>query len=223
VLTEVEKSRIRAEEIFRLNVIRELEAARPSLPPSKRLWLLLNSSFALWFLSSVVLAGLTGWLASYQSRRNEQIKKAEIVRQLDTEIGNRMYQALAGLHVDEQRIKQHPSFPPTAIYGNVVLYLDNSFINNPSNPRDFSIYPDYRKRSFRSLILELNSLVDPSVRPELKEVLAGYEEFADLASIETKTGADTDQQAEFVAVVAKSHDLLNSRLLKARWRSYGQP
>jgi hypothetical protein len=121
MLTEEEKSRIRSEEVFRLAVIRELEgrSLRPSL--SKRFWLLLNSSFALWFLSSVVLAGLTGWFESYQARHNEQIRKTEIARRLDTEIGNRMFQALAGLRLDEQRIKQKPSFPPRSIYSNVVL------------------------------------------------------------------------------------------------------
>jgi hypothetical protein len=223
MLTEQERSQIRSEEIFRLEVIRELEANKPSLAGRKRLWVLLNSSFALWFLSSVVLAGLTAWFANYQSRRNEQTRKAETVQRLDTEIGNRMSQALAGLRIDEQRIKQQPSFPPMAIYGNVVFYLDNSFINVRTNPRDFSIYPDYRGRSFRSLVLELRSLVDPPQRLQLNDAMAGYEEFADLSSIEKKTATDSDQQAEYLAVVAKSHEILNGRLLKERWRSYMQP
>jgi hypothetical protein len=221
MLSEEEKSRIRSEEIFRLEVSRELEAARSIASPSRRFWSLLNSSFALWFLSSVVLASLTGWFANYESRRNEENKKVETVRRLDTEIANRMSQALAGLHLDEQRIKQHPTFPPMAIYGNIVLYLDNSFAHNHSNPRDFSIYPEYRNRSFRSLTIELNSLVDSSARIDLKEALAAYEELADLASIPKKILTDTEQQAEFAAVVAKSYQLLNGRLLKNRWRSYG--
>src|SRR5258708_32076969 len=141
MLTEEERSRIRSQEVFRVAVIRELEGTRPSLSRLKRFWLLINSSFALWFLSSVVLAGLTGWFESYQSRHNERIKKTEIVRRLDTEIGNRMSQALAGLRLDEQRIKQKPSFLPRSIYTNVLLYLDNSFINDRSYPRDFSTIP----------------------------------------------------------------------------------
>jgi hypothetical protein len=223
MLNDADRSRIRSEEIFRLSVIRELEATRPGPSPSRRLWLLLNSSFALWFLSSVVLAGLTGWFASYQSKRNEQLKKADTVRRLDTEIGNRISEALAGLTVDEQRIRQHPSFTPMSIYANVVLYLDNSFISNPSNPRDFSIYPDYRNRTFRSMILELNSLIDPSGRPELKDALDGYEKLADLGSIGETAGKGTDRQAELVAAVAKSRELLTGRILKDRWRSYMQP
>jgi len=223
MLTEEEKSRIRSEEIFRLAVIRELENTKPRLSRRKRLWLFLNSSFALWFLSSVVLTGLTGWFANYQSRRNEKIRNAENVQRLDTEIANRIFEALAGLRIDEQRVKQHPSFSANAIYGNVVLYLDNSFINATAFRRDFSIYTDYRNRSVRSLILELRSLVDPSLRPELKDALAAYEEFADLSSLEKKTGKDSDQQAEYLAVLAKSHELLNGGLLKGRWRSYVEP
>ena len=65
--------------------------------------------------------------------------------------------------------------------------------------------------------------MDPSLRPELKDALAAYEEFADLSSLEKKAGNDSDQQAEYLAVLAKSHELLNGGLLKGRWRSYVEP
>jgi hypothetical protein len=172
-------------------------------------------------LSSVVLASWTGWFANYQSRRDKQIRNAETVQRLDTEIGNRAYEALAGLLIDEKRIQRNPEFGPTAIYTNIVSYLDNSFAIDPSKVRDFSIYPDYRSRSFRSLVLELNFLVGPSERPELKDALAGYEKIADLASLPKEPGNDNNQQSEFLTAVAKSHEFLSSHLL--RWRSYLQP
>ena len=216
MLTDEERTRIRAEEIFRLEVCRELEANKHRLSRRERLWSLLNSSFALWFLSSIVLAGLTGAFTNYQNRHGEQIRKAEIERRLDTEISNRISQALAGLRVDRLRIEQGASYSPRSIYINVVSYLNNSFINN-AFPQDFSVYTEYQRRNFRSLVFELSTLVDSSARPELVEALAGYEKFADLGSI----GKDYNYgKRESLKAVMDSVELLNRQFVKPRWRSY---
>jgi hypothetical protein len=58
-----------------------------------RLWAFLNSSFGLWVLSSVLLAGAT-WLYSLSQAHNTEVaRKAEVVRRLDAEIGNRLWEA----------------------------------------------------------------------------------------------------------------------------------
>jgi hypothetical protein len=219
MLTEEERTRIRAEEIFRLEVCRELEASKPRRSRRERLWSLLNSSFALWFLSSVVLAGLTTAFAYYQSSRGEQIRKAEIARRLDTEISSRILSALAGLRSNKVRIEQGTSYAPELIYSNAASYLDNFFITDPSNPRDFSIYPEYQKRTFRSLIFELRSVVDSSVRPELTDALAGYEQLLDLGSIGNRKGGKTTGKHESLEAVKNAVDLLDRRLTKPRWRT----
>lgn len=215
MLNEEEKARIRAEEIFRSEIRRELETHMP--PPSRRerLWLLLNSSFALWFLSSIVLAGLTTGFAYYESWRRGQERKVEIERRLDTEISSRIESALYGLRADKVRIDQGEVYAPRWIYSNTQSYLDNFFVADPSNPRDFSIYPEYQKRNFRALIYELRSSVDPSLRPELTDALTSYEQLLNLGSTENDKAKDKSESLE---AVEKAFEFVDSKLRKSRWR-----
>jgi hypothetical protein len=219
MLSDEERIRIRAEEIFRFEIRRELDATRPRPPLRERLWSLANSSFALWFLSSVVLAGLTAGFTYYQSRRGEQIRKAEIERRLDNEISSRVSSALAGLRIDSARIEQGESYPPGSIYSNTQSYLDNFFVTDPSNRRDFSVYPEYQKRTFPSLIFELRTVVDSSLRPELTDALANYEQLLDLSSIENSKREKNTDKRESLKAVENAADLVEHRLMKPRWRS----
>jgi hypothetical protein len=219
MLTEEESTRIRAEEIFRLEVRRELAASKPGRSVRDSFWSLLNSSFILWFLSSVVLASVTTAFTYYQSSRGEQIRKAELEGRLDTEISNRISLALAGLRTDQKSIEHGKSYPANLIYRNTQSYLDNFFITDPSNRRDFSIYPEYRQRTFRSLIFELRTVVDSSMRPELTDVLAGYEQLLDLGSLEDTKGGKTTRHQESLKAVKNAVHLLDRQLTKPRWRS----
>lgn len=210
MLTEEGKIRIRDEEVFRTEVLRELEANKPRSRP-ERLWALLNSSFALWFLSSVVLASLTTALTYYQSKRSEQLKMSEIEKRLDTEISSRIALAQRGASLDKERIAVHNEYLPEAIYQNVQSYLDNSFVTGSSNRLDFSIYPEYEKRTFRSLVFELRSIADPSARTELTDTLAVYERLLDLGSRTSAKGEKATQQT------VESALKLLEQLTKPRW------
>jgi hypothetical protein len=211
MLTEDEKSRIRAEEIFRSEVRCELEARKAS-PPQQRLWTLLNSSFALWFLSSVVLAGLTTAVTFYQSKRGEHLRRAEAVRHLDTEISSRI--GLAQRVVRLQQSSLAPGYGPLSagdIYGTAVDYLDNSFATRPADPQDFSIYPEYKSRTFRSLIFELTTVADPSERLGLNNAVVTYEKLRD---IETQL----DGKEKATPQTAESVIRLLDQLTMPRWR-----
>jgi hypothetical protein len=210
MLTEEEKIRIRDEEVFRTEVRHELEARKPRSRP-ERTWAFLNSSFALWFLSSVVLASLTTALTYYQAKRSEQSRKSEIERRLDTEISSRIDLAQRGARLDKERVAQHNEYPPEAIYQNVQYYLDNSFMTGSSSSLDFSIYPEYEKRTFRSLVFELRSVADPSARSELTDALADYERLLDLGSQPSGKGEKATPQT--LDSVLKLLD----QLTKRRW------
>jgi hypothetical protein len=207
MLTEKEKSRIRAEEIFRAEVRQELEAKRaPSHAP--RIWTFLNSSFALWFLSSVVLASLTAAVTSYQAKHREQSRKAEIERRLDTEISSRIGLTLRVVRLEQAKIAHGDAQPPGTAYGTAESYLDNSF---PNTSWDFSIYPEYKARTFRSLVFELTSIADPSERFDPKEAIMTYDKLMDLGS--------RANRAEDESTQAKSVTELLGHLTKHRWLS----
>ena len=216
MITDEQKAQIRAEEIFRLELRRELKPSYSRNSRGARLWSLLNSSFALWFLSSVVLAALTSTYAAWQAKKSEEARKAEIARRLDTEIGNRLSQALWALRDDEVGIKKGSLYAPRWIYANVGDYLDNFFVHDPSNPRDFSVYPEYRNRSFRSLILELDTVVNVDAQPDLRMALSAYGRLIDKAQMDSdKPDISTSQDA-----VVDSRKLVLDGTLRTRWKPF---
>jgi hypothetical protein len=182
MLLEEEKERIRAEELFRHEIRREIESKSSKHSRGKRLWLLLNTSFALWFLSSVVLGGLTAAIASYQKYHSEWSRKAETQRRLNTEISNRISEALDANHLYQQRINSGQVNEPSAesVYMNVLDYLDNH-VTYDGKSYDFSIYPEYQQRKFRSLIFELSLVADRPMLPALRDADANYTKLTDLA------------------------------------------
>jgi hypothetical protein len=191
MLTEGEKIRIRNEEVFRTEVCRELEAKKP-----RSLWTLLNSSFALWFLSSVVLASLTTVFTYYQAKRAEQGRKIEIERRFETEINSRISLALRGAHFDQSRIAHGKEYSPESIYITAQSYLDNSFTTSSSSLQDFSVYPEYKGRTFRSLVSELRSVVNRARQSDLTNALEEYEKLLDLGSQQNGNEKATQQTVQ---------------------------
>lgn len=184
MLTDSQKAEIRDEEIYRYEVREELEKAFPPWQRRGRLaWEVLNSSFALWFLSSVVVAIATTAYTSWAGGRATEASRIETERRLDVELSSRVTLALSGLRADIVRAENGATFPMASYYSNVVSYLDNYFRVDPENPRDFSVYPDLRDRGFRSLAFELSTIVDTLEIRGLRTALETYEAFADSASI----------------------------------------
>ncbi len=223
MLTDEEKSRIRLEETFRLEVRRELEATAPRPTLAARGWSLLNSSFVLWFFSSVVISLITVLYTAHQNNHAAEVQKAELVRKLDNEISNRAFQALQGLRISELNIRNGTTHTtPDGIYTYVVQYLDNFFIHNQQNPGDFSVYPEFRERSFRSLLVEMRNTLGETQHLEFDGVASAFENLADLGSThaqENPSGATSDSsQKNTLEAVTKASNILKERILIERWR-----
>ncbi len=120
MLTDDERDHIRAEEIFRTEVRSQLEAATPKPPLPKRLWALVNSAIFLWFLSSIVLAGLTAAVATQQKNRDDQIRKEELRQRITTEVSGRISEAITGMRVNQMRIKDGRFFHERDVYNDAV-------------------------------------------------------------------------------------------------------
>ena len=189
MLTDDERDHIRAEEIFRTEVRSQLEAASPRPPLPKRLWALVNSAIFLWFLSSIVLAGLTAAVATHQKNRDDQIRKEELRQRITTEVSGRISQAIESMGLDQTNIKAGHSFRERDIYNKAAYYLDNFFLTERSNPRDFSTYPEFRMRNFYSLVMELRGIQDSRNLAGSQEALATYGKLASSASIEGQSDA----------------------------------
>jgi len=222
-LTDAEKTKIRAEEIFRAAVCHELRAEiRVHKSLKKRAWAALNTSFVLWALSSIVLSGLTAAYTSYQNHHVKAEEKAAMIKKLDAEISNRIHQALGGLITTEMNVNKGQIYALKDIYANVTFYLNNKFTSSDNSVYpDFFIYPEYKNRNFRSLITELYDTVDSSERDEFKDVLQAYEQLADEGSVEfdnqTETGDKTPRERLLTGIL-NLKQTIHTRILKRRWQ-----
>jgi hypothetical protein len=223
MLLEDDKDRIRAEEIFRDEVRREIEAGRAKHSRGKRFWALLNSSFALWFLSSVVLGGLTAVVTQYEKKTTEQIRIAEIQKRLNAEISCRISEGLARLDLSQQAIKNGEALFTSVLYVEAIYYLDNRVTDNNGKLIDWSIYPEYQRRGFRSLVFELSTIVEPSALPSLREADADYEQLLALEE-QTSGGEDyskppTPDKAILLAANRKASEILERLQTIPFWRT----
>ncbi len=189
------------------------DAEKAPKPTAEKIWALLNSSFGLWVLSSVVLAWITKAYSTMESRKAENLKRSTTKQRLDTEIAIRLAMSLDGLRLYEAAAKGQPTKPQN-IYIDAYNSLENFFIHNPNNPRDYSVYPEYRERTFRALILELRSVVESREIEDLKEALDAFEDLSDGSG--TYQGEATAEGC--LKAFEEVQKLLRDRLLQERWK-----
>lgn len=98
-LTDDAKSRIRAEEIYRSEVQRELHGR-------KSRWHVLNQPFTLWFLSSVVLAAGAWSYNRIQANYDANLKQQDRAKKIKIELQYR-FRSFYALHVYEHTLCGH--------------------------------------------------------------------------------------------------------------------
>ena len=166
-LTAEEMARLRDEEIFRLEVRSQLEAA--SRRPRSPLLTFLNSSLGIWLLSTIVVGSVSWNYSWWTERRAREGQRRELIRKLDLEISNRietLRQLLNSLtSVEDFQMALQLSEKPGM--GMIAL----------------SVLPEFETRGLRSLLWELQSVVPPEARPEIARAMQGAQELAKLRMI----------------------------------------
>lgn len=80
-LPQDQRNRIRAEEIFREELRRELEQQRPPKSLGSQIWTAANSSFGIWLLSTVVLGlGVWSWTLIQEHRAAQKAAAEKLVK-----------------------------------------------------------------------------------------------------------------------------------------------
>jgi hypothetical protein len=190
-------------------------------PTPTTVWSVLNSAFALWFLSSVVIAGLTTVYTLYQKNRTEKTDQAGHRRRLNIEIGNRIAGGLIALRLDRQRIAGGSVYYAGAIYGEALSYLNNRVMDG-ANRLDFSIYPEYRWQSFRPLLFDLSAFVAPSELPDLRNADATYaklEDLADRACIAESGSTQPPNASQTLSAVEDAILILQQLQMHPSWKT----
>lgn len=149
MLTETEKKRIREEEIYRIEVTKELVENKP--PPSrcKALIGFLNSALGIWLLSTVAVGFISWGYARIQDSNIRARANEETVSKLDVEIANRI-RAFRRATADA---KKKPE---------LVTAIRNLDASTP-------VFVEYDGRSLYSLMWELSRKVP---KDEAEKVLA---------------------------------------------------
>lgn len=192
MLTDDDKNRITAEEIYREEVRRSLEQAKP--PPSKRtrLWTTLNSSFVLWFMSTILVGIISFSYAIWEKTREENRRRDEesrtverekrlTTRKLDAEISNRLYYFSQLLEIEKNGLSVKP-----------ILALDNpSTAEYPIN-----VFPEFEKRNLQSLLWELIQVVPDNERPHIEKAYEQAKTFSSLSLLERRIKAMVDSEAK---------------------------
>ncbi|VAW67876.1 hypothetical protein MNBD_GAMMA09-183 [hydrothermal vent metagenome] len=151
MLSKEDKDRIRAEEIFRSEVQREIQAkqSKGGLPAS--LFRFFNSSLGIWFLSAVVLSSALYIYKDIQAGRAENAQVRLRINAVDMEL--------------KERIQGFETILKTARTNNnlaaAIRRLDESE----------SIYSKFLQDSFTDLLKELIVLVPADEKGELKRAL----------------------------------------------------
>ena len=163
MLTEEERKHIRNEEIFREEVRRELATAPQRLQP--RFWPLLNSPFALWALSTLVVGIVSFGFARWEGERDEAKKTKELVRKLDLEIDSRL-----NSFDDELKSASDYETLHTAVAG----------LEDPrrwKTPHNF--YHEFNDRTLWELLDDLLKNVDESSKLPVRQALEASQELMD--------------------------------------------
>ena len=185
MLTPEERDRLVLEEALRYE-IREQIASRYRRPKTGWEWAseVANMPFVLWVLSSLVV-GVFGWLyARYDLSKTREAQIAEIRRKIDVELVGRAEESwitLYGLETSVRERQRH--YSPSEIFTEIVLPLDNA------EKFGSGIYPEFRERSYHSLLTELKSLLGPH------SVDSRFEAYGQLRTRASGTGSHPNEAA----------------------------
>jgi hypothetical protein len=166
MLTDEEKSKIKAEEVFRDEIRKSLNRDNKSV-----FWIFLNSGLGIWFLSTIVIGLFTYFFNEYKETQKITNERNSKIKQLDLEIESRISQFW--VHFDPLVNHSDTTLPlKVGTSYNTVKVFWEPFKNPPSfNPKLMTtIYKDYETRTTISLMIELSTLLQEkhglSTKPE---------------------------------------------------------
>jgi hypothetical protein len=165
MLTEDQKSQIRAEEYFKYEVRKSLEQKKNSTF-LQRCWMFLNSSFGLWLLSSVVVGLIVNSYSNHEKNVAVQVQNQETQRKIETEISSRVQ----SFQIELKRILLSKEFYSGLLKSTAFSVDAGASKLGGENP--INVFPEFESRSLQSLIVELEQLFkDENEKSQLKQAI----------------------------------------------------
>lgn len=192
-LSELDRDRIRQEELLRAEIRKELNPPKPE-PKGvfQNVWAFLNSSLGTWFLSSVVVAlgahiyqeRQAAYRAAEEKLRQEASDKkarAETYERITIEIAYRLSTALSRLRATS--IKYKDSVSDEAVRA-IATALDP--IRAPADDKTPPLYPEYKSYSGLALIAELRRHAGEAEKITLTDYLTKASGFIERVTFPTR-------------------------------------
>ncbi|MEM7127494.1 MAG: hypothetical protein AAF702_14275 [Chloroflexota bacterium] len=98
MLTENEKQKIQLEEAYRAEIQQNLEDKSPNRPWYAALWPVLNSSFMIFLLGSVVLTSITSYLDFRRQREADELQAEQRAKDAERQEDQQREAALQGYY-----------------------------------------------------------------------------------------------------------------------------
>jgi hypothetical protein len=207
MLPDTEKERIREEESFRIEVRRLIAPPEKESTGANGFWKFLNSPFALWLLSSVLITLVTAGITSYLNKRSSERERAQSIRKLTIEAGYRISR------LDEfitQLSKDYATNPNPDDGRDLVKAGQMEQFRLSLNMVDKEgVFKELSDRPLLSLLWELQSLVDGDKKADVESAFHGAQVLHDL----TWKWSDTNEipRTDFLTMLEKlDKDVLTS-------------
>lgn len=166
------KAEIYREEIYREEIRREILAARAPESRSARLLAFLNTSLGIWLLSSIMVSFITWAYSEHQAKIAIEARNASVANRLDLELANKISDFRERVNSAEKKfdlaiaIEQLDTFEP--------------------------LFPEFKGRTFFSLLWELNSVVSKNERSDLQRTIKAWKELQQMKTALKANGQNTD-------------------------------
>ncbi len=210
MLTDEEKNRIKYEEIFRQEIRLQLEGNNKPSSTWKKVWAIINTSFGIWLLSTIVVGLFTWSYARWEQDRTKQSQRNEVIRKLDIEISSRISSIKSSLN-------------------NVsTLYTYVRIMRSLGKPEEFGpiseiIFPEFQNRGLISLMFELLQLVSTDIeKSRINEALKALQRVSAI-NYEDRLMSKSDKEP---LTLNERNDLkefseaLQQCLKTGRWRTF---
>ncbi len=187
-----------------------------------RVWTFVNSSFGIFIFSSIILTLITNAYANRQADQKEVQEKRTLVRKLETEISYRTGYILHWLKSDKFYYASH------AIDTTMIYYMDfpyraslahlNNLYGDPAtsieNKIDNSTYPEYRSRTFVSLLNELYPYAGDSLDRDIRSTYQAYQMLSDS---QVKYINQTSNRATYMLNDKNALSIVEGKMASLRW------
>lgn len=207
MLHENEKRKILFEEIYRTEIRNQLN--KDVQRKYGRVWNFLNSSFGIWFLSSVILS-LASWAyLRIQSNLEDKKLNKEIIEKYDIEISG--------------RIQNYSSKLKTQ---NTALYFDinKDFLYCNSDRSNVFVFQEFKGVTTRELLLQLLVKVPDYEKTEVENAIKGYlllDKYRIDDDTRQYTNEDYARLGDSIKInIIKLDSILNVHFKLTRWQKF---